>query len=226
MKYNFDKLQDIIGYRFRNTDTVSFAISHPGLRRSDKSFTRKFEKLEFLGDRVLGLSLSDILYHRFSDETEGDLAIRMATLAGTEFLISLSKKTKLIECFEIPKDFFISNNKNSSSIADMFEAVLGAVFLDSDFETAKEVVFNLWKNDIDKVIYKTKDTKTRLQEIVQSKTYQLPVYRLIKSVGQAHDPIFEVEVMACGKTAIGQGNSKRNAEHVAAEKMLLILENS
>ncbi len=205
---------------------LSIAISHPGLKGYQKNFARKFEKLEFLGDRVLGLALADILYHRFSDETEGDLAVRMATLAGTEFLITLAKKTKLIDCFSIPKDFFISNNKNSSSIADMFEAVLGAVFLDSNFGTTKEIIFNLWMSDIDKVVYKKKDAKTQLQEISQAAALQLPVYRLIKMVGEAHDPVFEIEVTACGKTTVGQGNSKRNAEHSAAEKMLLILENS
>ena len=83
---------------------------------------------------------------------------------------------------------------------------------------------NMTKDDIDKVIYKEKDSKTKLQEITQARTSQLPVYRLLKTVGEVHNPIFEIEVSACKKTAIGQGNSKRMAEHDAAEKLLKILD--
>ncbi|MDR0632337.1 MAG: ribonuclease III [Holosporaceae bacterium] len=218
------KLQDAIGYKFKHTDAAEIAISHPGLKKGDKTLDRNFERLEFLGDRVLGLSLSYFLYERFPDDDEGDLAIRMATLASTDFLINLSKKTKIIDCFSIPRDFFVSDGKNSSSIADMFEAVLGAVFLDSDFETAKEIVFRLWKEDVDNVIYKKKDSKSQLQEIAQAKYCKLPIYRLIKMVGEAHDPIFEIEVTACGTCAVGCGNSKKNAEHDAASKLIKKLE--
>ena len=216
------KLEEIIGYTFEDHKTISVAISHPGLNHG-KDFARKFERLEFLGDRVLGLSLSDFLYHNFTSESEGDLAIRMATLAGTDFLISLAKKTKIIECFDIPKDFFVSSNKNSSSIADMLEAVFGAIFLDSNFRTVQKVITDLWNNDFDKVVYRTKDAKTRLQEIVQSTSRNLPSYRLVKMVGEAHDPIFEMEVRVCTKSSIGCGNSKKSAEHDAAEKMIAIL---
>lgn len=220
---NIDKLENIIGYIFSNREMISVAISHPGVRRGKKDSTRKFERLEFLGDRVLGLSLCDFLYRNFKEESEGNLAIRMAMLAGTDFLINLAKKTKIIECFCIPKDFFISSNKNSSSIADMMEAVFGAIFLDSNFDVVKKIIANLWKEDFTNVMYSTKDVKTRLQEIVQARSGKLPVYRLVKMVGEAHDPIFEMEVSVWGKSCIGCGNSKRNAEHAAAEKMLALI---
>ena len=217
---NLSRLENIIGYKFSNQENISVAIVHPGFKKFDRSFSKNFERLEFLGDRVLGLSLASLIYSRFLRETEGDLAVRMSVLAGTDFLIDLAKKTKLIECYSYPKDLFVSKNKNSSSIADMMEAVLGAVFLDSDFEEARKVVVKLWNSDIDKIIYKKKDAKTRLQEIVQSRTDQLPNYRLIKMTGEDHDPIFEMEVSACGFSASGFGNSKKNAEHDAAEKLI------
>jgi ribonuclease-3 len=223
MNNNIIKLQETLGYEFQDRSMIAIAISHPGLKRRNRDCTRKFEKLEFLGDRVLGLSLSDFLYHNFPEESEGDLAVRIASLAGTDFLISLAKKMKILDCFCIPKDFFVSNHKNSSSIADMMEAVFGCIFLDSNFETAKNIIIKLWGDNIYKTIYKKKDAKSRLQEIVQAETSQLPVYRLVKMVGEAHDPVFEIEVSACGETLIGQGNTKKNAEHDAAEKMIAVL---
>lgn len=214
-------IENILGYHFKNPEYIAIATTHPGTCQAVSS--KKFEKLEFLGDRVLGLSLSDFLYRRFPSESEGELAVRIATLAGTDFLIDLAKKSKLIGCFKTPKDFYVSSHKNSSSIADMMEAVFGAVFLDSDFKTAQHTVLGLYKDDIEKVIYKQKDAKTRLQEVVQARSNKLPVYRLLKTVGEVHNPIFEMEVSACGKSAVGHGNSKRTAEHDAAENLLKIL---
>lgn len=214
------ELEKIIGYEFKNKENISVAIVHPGANKFDRDFAKHFERLEFLGDRVLGLSLAYLICSKFKKESEGDLAVRMSVLAGTDFLIDLAKKTRLIECFSYPKDLFVSKNKNSSSIADMMEAVLGAVFLDSGFPEAREVVTRLWGDDLDKVIYKKKDSKTRLQEIVQSRSEELPFYRLVKMSGEAHDPVFEIEVSACGEVASGFGNSKKNAEHDAAKKLI------
>ncbi|MBO7454599.1 MAG: ribonuclease III [Alphaproteobacteria bacterium] len=214
------ELEKIIGYEFKNKENISVAIVHPGANKFDRDFAKHFERLEFLGDRVLGLSLAYLIFSKFKKESEGDLAVRMSVLAGTDFLIDLAKKTRLIECFSYPKDLFVSKNKNSSSIADMMEAVLGSVFLDSGFPEAREVVTRLWGDDLDKVIYKKKDSKTRLQEIVQSRSEELPFYRLVKMSGEAHDPVFEIEVSACGEVASGFGNSKKNAEHDAAKKLI------
>ncbi|MDR2158369.1 MAG: ribonuclease III [Holosporaceae bacterium] len=214
------KLQEIISYEFKNKNSVAIALSHPGLKRGNKTSARDFERLEFLGDRVLGLSLSSFLYDRFPADSEGDLALRISILAGTDFLINMAKKTGIIDCFSIPSDFFVSGNKNSSSIADMMEAVFGAVFLDSDFETAKGIVLNLCKDDVDDAVYKKKDAKTQLQEISQSKFQKLPVYRLIKTTGEAHNPVFEMEVAVGEMSAAGRGHSRKSAEHAAAAKLM------
>jgi dsRNA-specific ribonuclease len=217
------RLQYIIGYEFKNLDLVTVAIAHPGLKKDDRIAHRNFERLEFLGDRVLGLSLAEFLYEKFPQESVGNLAMRIATLAGTDFMISLAKKTKIIDCFSIPQDFFISSDKNSASIADMFEGVLGAIFLDADFKTAKGIVVKLWKNDIDAPL--EKDSKSLLQEISQSETGSLPSYSNIKMTGKAHDPAFEITVEACGEQAVGYGNSKKNAERDAATKLIKKLRN-
>ncbi len=219
---NVEKVEKITGYQFKNRDNIEVAIVHPGTNKTekDKLLSKQFERLEFLGDRVLGLALSYLIFRKYEDESEGELAIRIASLAGTEFLIETAKRTKLIECFTYPKDLFVSKNKTSSSIADMVEAVIGSVFIDSTFKEAMHVVERLWGDDLNKVIYKKKDAKTRLQEISQSQSEELPFYRLIKMSGEAHDPVFEVEVSACGGSASGFGNSKKSAEHDAAEKLI------
>jgi ribonuclease-3 len=218
------KLQDIIGYKFNATKAVSVALFHHGLKKNAKDSAENFERLEFLGDRVLGLSLANLLYKKFPDDSEGDLAMRISVLAGTDFLINLAKKTKIVDCFSFPKDFFVSADKNSSAIADMTEAVFGAVFLDSNFETTADVITRLWKDDVGNIIYKKKDSKSLLQEISQAKCSKLPTYRLMKMIGQAHNPIFEIEVTACGISSIGCGNSKKNAEHAAADKLIKKIE--
>jgi ribonuclease-3 len=220
------KLQELISYEFKSKDNISIAIFHPGLHRNDSDFSKKFEKLEFLGDRVLGLSIADIMYHEFKDDEESDLAIRIAKFASTDFLVNLAKKTGIIECFFVPSSFFISESRTPSSIADMLEAVFGAIFLDSGFITTQKVISNLWKDDIHGVEYKEKDAKTRLQEIAQSESFALPIYRVLKMTGEDHDPVFEIEVTVCGKSSIGFGSSKKNAERDAAKKMLDVLENT
>ncbi|MDR1236093.1 MAG: ribonuclease III [Holosporaceae bacterium] len=214
------KLQDIIGYEFNDTKFVSVAVIHYSLKKGEKNAAEDFERLEFLGDRVLGLSLAHLLYKKFPDDSDGDLAMRISVLAGTDFLIDLAKKTKIVDCLSFPKDFFVSTNKNSSAIADMVEAIFGAVFLDSNFETTSSVIAKLWKDAVGNVIYKEKDSKTLLQEMSQAECSKLPIYRLIKMTGQAHDPIFEIEVTACKISALGCGNSKKNAEHDAAAKLI------
>lgn len=218
MTPDLEKLQKILNYHFKDSNLVLNAIVHPGLKK--KHQRSQFETLEFLGDRVLGLSLADMLFRKFGHGKEGELAVRMAALAGTEFLIELAKRTEIISCFSIPKDFFVSHNKTSSAIADMMEAVFAAIYLDSDFSTVKNIISELWSNDISKVVYKKKDPKSLLQEVVQAKGGGLPVYRLVKMTGAAHDPVFEIEVHANNFSTLGYGNSKKMAEHDAAEKML------
>ncbi|MDR2723843.1 MAG: ribonuclease III [Holosporaceae bacterium] len=218
------KLQNIIGYEFKNIDLIAIALIHPGLRKKSCNCSKDFERLEFLGDRVLGLALADFLYKKFPSEDEGGLARKIAIWGGTDFLIDLAKKIKIIDCFSMPKDFFISINKNSASIADMMEAILGSIFLDSDFKRVMEIVVKLWENNINEAEVEEKDPKSRLQEMTQSKVQGLPSYSMIKMMGVAHDPIFEVEAKACGETTTGYGISKRNAECDAAAKLIKKLE--
>ncbi|MDR1561211.1 MAG: ribonuclease III [Holosporaceae bacterium] len=215
-----EQLQNIVGYKFKNLDLVTVALSHPGHKRYNKDLIKNFERLEFLGDRVLGLTLANFLYEKFLTETEGDLATRISTLGGTNFLIDIAKKTRIIDCFSIPKSFFVSDTKNSSTIADILEALFGAIFLDSDFETTKKIIVNFLGTDLTRATHKKKDSKTHLQELTQAKTMELPVYKVIETSGKQHNPIFKVEVAVFGHSSIGVGGSKKAAELDAANKMI------
>lgn len=220
MLSKLDKLESILGYAFKQKCNIQIAIVHPGFGKNTHNQTTAFERLEFLGDRVLGLSLAAHLYLKFPNDKEGDLAMRIASLAGTDFLINLAKRTGLLECFSVPKDFFMSERKTSAAIADIIEAILGSVFLDSDFMTVQKVILSLWSNDLDKVVYKQKDPKTLLQEITQAMCRELPTYKLIKMSGELHNPLFEVEVSTCQLTERGYGSTKKQAEHDAATRIL------
>ncbi|MDR3186880.1 MAG: ribonuclease III [Holosporaceae bacterium] len=213
-------LENILGYKFKSLQLIAAAISHPGIGKADKISAMNFERLEFLGDRVLGLAISSILYEKFPNDSEGNLATRVAALAGTDFIITLCQKKEIVDCFLVPKSFFLSKSKSSSAIADMMEAVLGSIFLDSNFETARAIIAKLWGRNITKTEHKKKDSKTQLQELLQSVRGELPVYSQIEMIGKSHDPTFKIEAKAAGLSAIGIGNSKKNAERDAAEKML------
>ncbi|MDR2766371.1 MAG: hypothetical protein LBB63_02830 [Holosporaceae bacterium] len=221
------KLEGVLGYNFRKTDLILAAMSHPGAKKGRRADVRTFERLEFLGDRVLGLSLSSFLYEEFPLDSEGHLAVKLAALAGTDFLMDLAKKRGLLECFALPGDFFGFRNKNSSGIADVMEAIFGAVFLDSDFETARHVIVGLMgKDSAVGIRKKKKDAKTQLQEMAQALSGELPVYSLLETIGAVHDPTFKIQATACGLATIGEGDSKKKAEQAAAAAMVKRLKKS
>lgn len=218
MYSDIDNLEEIIKYKFKSTENILVALKHPALA-ANKSQTKYFERLEFLGDKVLGLSIGDFLYEKFSSDSDGDLSVRISHLVNTESLIKLAKDSNIMECFSVPL-YFLTENKVSSAIADMMEAVFASIFLDSDFKTTKEIITKLYCNF--KFIYhhKEKDPKSRLQELMQAKNYSLPIYNVVSKSGDAHNPIFEVEVTAQENSTKALGNSKKAAEHEAAKKWL------
>lgn len=217
------RVQQILDYSFKDESLLLTAIVHPGTKQCDREYAKQFERLEFLGDRVLGLSVSTCLCELFPKENEGDIAVRFAYLTGTDCLIDLAKKSYIFECFIFPSDFFISMHKNSSSIADMMEATFGAIYLDAGFDVAKTVIANLYGDNMQTFNHKIKDHKSSLQELVQSRVSELPAYRMLKMDGKAHDPVFEIEVRVGDHKTIGYGNSKKSAEQDAAESMMRIL---
>ena len=205
-----------LNYEFKNSELLKLALTQSGIDSKHNN-----ERLEFIGDRVLGLSVAALLYEMYPDEAEGNLARRHAFLVSTETLANVAKK------IEIENDLHhghMTSGKIDHILANAMEAILGAIFLDSGFETARQIIIDLWHDMAAAEINAPKDAKTALQELVQkSGNGILPVYEYAEPTGASHNPEFTVTVSALGKSAVGVGSSKKLASLDAAEKLLKIL---
>lgn len=181
------------------------------------SHAAAYERLEFLGDRVLGLIVAEMLYHTFPKEKEGALAKRFValtreeTLADVAHLWGLNKliKTKNRELKE-----------NDSVLADVCEAVLGALYLDQGLQAVKDLMKPVWTPLMESDLKAPQDSKSACQEWAQAKFKTLPVYTLLEQSGTESDPIFKMQVKVQKMTAIGFGRNKKNAEKEAAKNLL------
>lgn len=211
-------LEARLDHKFDNADLLEAALSHASAPETDATY----ERLEFLGDRVLGLLVADFLMRRHPDEQEGDLARRFAALVDRDSLADVARKLDLGACLRLsPGEEAAGIPRNATVLADVMEAVIGAVYSDGGLETARRMVERLWLPLADRDPEPPMDVKTALQELVQRRMGGLPRYREISRSGPDHRPVFTVEVEVDGVApARGQGPSKRAAERAAAEALL------
>jgi ribonuclease-3 len=211
-------LEDKLGYRFNNTSLIKKALTH---KSYVKNKTDSNERLEFLGDAVLELVVTEYLIHRYQDIDEGKLSKIRAASVNTKTLSSIAKKLELYKHLKVGK----SEKKegivyNDSILEDAFEAIVGAIYLDSGLDGAKVFVMNNLSSIIENIV-KTGmifDYKTHLQEITQKEFTCLPEYRIIKEDGVEHDKVFYCEVLINEKSfGVGVGKSKKEAEKEAAK---------
>ncbi len=216
-------LERRIGHRFRSAALIEQALTH-------RSFGSPHnERLEFLGDGVLGCVIAEELCARFPSLPEGELTrlraglVREAALAGVARSIGLSEFLRLGE-----GELASGGAARSSILADSLEALYGAVFLDAGYEAARGTVRRTFGDALERLdaLAPAKDAKTRLQELLQGRRHRLPQYRVVATRGAAHKQTFEVECVAegLGLRATGSGKSRRDAEQAAAEKLLGLLE--
>lgn len=205
-----------LNYEFKNKELLNLALTQSGI-----DYKHNNERLEFIGDRVLGLSVAAMLYEMYPDEAEGDLARRHAFLVSTDTLATVAKS---IELETHLRHGHMTGGKTNHILANGMEAVLGAIFLDSGFDTACKIVTDIWHDLASAEIVAPKDAKTALQEYVQKNGHgDLPVYEYAEPTGASHNPEFTATVSALGKSATGTGASKKLASLSAAEKLLKIL---
>ena len=216
MNSTIQKLEKLLKIKINNKALLLEALTHKSAEQKINN-----EKLEFLGDRVIGLILSKKLYDLYPNETEGILDKKFAKLVnkntcaaiawsnGFNFFIKMGNSKKNI-------------NKNDLKIlSDVCESIIGAIYIDRGFNYVKELVLRLWKNDIDNSFITTLDSKTKLQEYSLKLYKKLPKYHLLSSKGPKHSPIFKVSVsIKKSKQFIGSGNSKKEAEQAAANNLL------
>lgn len=181
-----------------------------------------YERLEFLGDRVVGLVVSEVLYTRFPKENEGDMAKRFVTLTNETALAEIAKKIGIPDMLKTNEDEL---RHNSSILSDVCEAVIAALYLDKGLEAVKEFMAPLWNELLESEREIPQDVKSTVQEFSQRKYKKLPVYTLKEQTGPDHQPIFKVELMVGKQKILGIGLSKKLAEKNAAETFLKGLEN-
>jgi ribonuclease-3 len=186
---------EFLGHRFRDQRLLQAALTHSSLAAGSRRGGFAFDRLEFLGDRVLGLVVAQMLLAAFEGESEGELGRRFAALVSEPSLAALAR-----------------------------EAVLGAIHLDAGFAAAEVVLRGVFAPLVAGMGAPPRDPKTTLQEWAQGRGHALPAYRTLSAAGPAHAPHFVVEAEAAGRRASGEGGSKREAERAAAAALLAALE--
>ena len=208
------ELTERLGHTFKNAALLTRALTHS----SAVDGQGDNERLEFLGDRVLGLVVADMIQARFPEEKEGSLARRHAALVREETLARVARS------LDIGSHLSLSSGESadkSGILADACEAVLGAVYLDGGLEPAAAIIRRYWSPLMEEDLTPPKDAKTALQEWAQARALPVPSYSITSRDGPAHHPHFTIEVrLSSGATATGCGSSKRAAEQQAAEKLL------
>jgi len=209
MKINFSDLERKIKINFKDKNLLIRSLTH-------KSFNKEnnYEKLEFLGDRVLGLVISKKLIEIYPEEKEGILDKKFASLVNKKTCVEIAKK------IELNKYVLTFNKKNiieDKVLADSLEALMGSVYLEKGFNSVEKVVLTLWSDHIKNSIITQIDAKTKLQEFSLKKYKKLPSYKLISNTGPRHKPLFKVGVKLIDtKLYIADGKSKKDAEQNAA----------
>ena len=218
----YKELEGALGYRFKSEPTLERALTHASVR-SVKNVRADNERLEFLGDRVLGLAIAEMLAEAFPESNEGDLARRFNRLVRGQTCARVARSIGLGKCLILSDSEAESGGRDKETIlADAMEAVLGAVFIDAGFEKARMVIRQLWQANIEHAPQVSADPKSALQEWSQGQGLELPVYVEIARKGPDHAPRFTSEVRITGVApARGEGASKRAAEQTAASALLM-----
>ena len=208
-------LQKKIKIKFKNLNYLKKSITHKSYDPS-----KNYEKLEFLGDRILGFVISKKLIELYPNQKEGTLDKKLASLVNKNQCLEIAKSLNL-------EKFILVGNKNSNSkienkiLADSIEALIGAIYYDKGFDVAEKFILNNWKNFINLSEETKIDSKTKLQEYSLKKFKSLPIYKLITSTGPKHKPNFVISVkLKDTKFYEGSGYSKKKAEQNAAKKLL------
>ncbi|MGB5327048.1 MAG: ribonuclease III [Gammaproteobacteria bacterium] len=217
---NADKLCTLTGYQFKQTNLLEQALTH-------RSYSRQLnnERLEFLGDSILNLIISNHIYERFSAADEGDLSRIRASLVKEETLAQVARQIDLGDYIHLGGGELKSGGyRRASILSDALEALIGAIYLDSDYAQTEAAVLHLYREQLQNIDAgaNLRDPKTRLQEYLQANKKSLPIYQVDQITGKSHDQVFTV---SCKLTDLdmqsnGKGSSRKKAEQQAAQKIL------
>lgn len=222
------ELSQKLGHTFNRLELLQEALTHPSLasNKTRKKGVTPYERMEFLGDRVLGLIVAEWLYAKFPDSNEGDLAKRHAALVNREALRAVALEIDLGRYLKLARgEDTEGTRKNRVTLPDALEAVLGALYLDGGLSVAAAFIRQYWQKDI-ATPEAPADSKTTLQEWAQGRSLPLPTYKVIDHSGPAHAPHFIIEATVKGFPPVqAVGDSKRAAEKLAATLLLARIQN-
>ena len=215
--------EKIIDYKFNNESLLLEALTHSSSTKVKSNENKKnYERLEFLGDRVLGLVLAEYFFKLFPDSNEGFLNDYFQKYANQDFLSKCAIKIKISDFIKTQKGDDLDNNK--SILSDVIESLIGAIYLDSDIDECRKFIVNNMLKIVSETDYPLKHSKSLLQEFCLNKFKQLPKYSMVKKSGPDHMPVFTVSVNINEKnTVLAKGSNLRNAEETAASKLLALL---
>jgi ribonuclease-3 len=212
-------LEKAIGHEFRSKDRLDRAVTHSSSRTSKGT---NYERLEFLGDRVLGLCVAELLFTSFTDADEGELSVRLNQLVSAATCAEVADSLELYKYIRTGADVKkVTGSRMLNVRADVVESLIAALYLDGGLEAARRFVLANWTERATKAGAAKRDAKTELQEWAHARFQVTPVYKIVDRSGPDHDPRFTVAVEVKGVAPeIGVERSKRTAEQVAATKLL------
>jgi ribonuclease-3 len=217
---SLDKLSHLLGHNFTNPLLLEEALTHASVHSTSQP--KNYERLEFLGDRVLGLIIARLLYDQFPQEKEGALALRFSNLVRRETLIKVAQRLGLEQHLILARgERMRGEGGNPSVLADSCEALIAALYLDGGLEKTQRFIETYWAEELKSSDVSQKDAKSLLQEWAQAQGLPAPYYKVIKVEGEDHLPIFTIEVQVEGYSGLKtQGSSKREAMQKAADLFL------
>ncbi len=216
MKINYQTLEKKIKINFKNKDLLVKSLTH-------KSYSKEInnEKLEFLGDRVLGLVIAKKLLEIYPNEKEGILDKKFASLVNKKTCLQIAKKINLDKYILTLDTKKKKNIVEDKVVSDCCEALIGSIYLDKGFNSVEKFILELWSENIKDSVVTQIDAKTKLQELSLKRFKKLPIYKVISNTGPRHKPLFKVGVKLIDtKFFLAEGNSKKDAEQNAAIKCL------
>ena len=212
MKINYQKLEKKINIKFKNNNLLIQSLTHKSFNPNENN-----EKIEFLGDRVLGLIIAKKLLDLYPEEREGALDKKFASLVNKKTCLLIANKLDIEKFILILRSTKNKLKIEDKVLSDACEAIIGAIYLDKGFHVAENFILNLWKDEIDKSVITKIDAKTKLQEYSLKIYKKLPIYKLISNTGPRHKPVIKVSVkLDSSKNYYGEGKSKKDAEQNAA----------
>lgn len=218
-KKDLATLETITGHKFVDIKRLTKALTHSSLQSSEIG---DYERLEFLGDRILGLIIAEMLYCEFPNAVEGELSVRLNSLVNSETCYEIALEIDLPNIINMGAEMKQLEDRRLTSIyADVIEALIACIYLDSGLDSARTFIVRFWGERMRHSETQRRDPKTELQEWAHQQNGAQPSYRVLKRKGPDHDPVFEIEVRIPGfAPATGKGSSKRLAERAAAEILL------